>query len=123
MRLFQNEVNDIVLKAVKKLCDVYDIDFEEAKEVVNVKLGVKTNDLRIIKKHVPQHPPELRCMARMLHEVEIKQCSHRRKHGDICGFHRWMEDRGRLRYGRMTDPLPMELSQKVLDNKRKAKLY
>lgn len=126
LSLFEKEVNDIVKKAIKKVCDEYDIDFNDAQKLVDVNLQVKNDNIRIIKKNILNknpHPPEIRCLARMLHEVEIKQCSRRKDKCDFCGTHQKMFKNGTLKYGKITDPVPLALNDKVLSYKEKRKLY
>ena len=68
-------------------------------------------------------PKEQRCLARMLHDLEIKQCSHRHKDGELCGRHAKMKLNHRLIYGLINDPIPDELRHEVLDEKRKNNIY
>lgn len=122
LQLFQNEVNEIVRKQVSKVCEMYKLDLDE----VQNRLGLielectETPGFRLMKKKESFAPPEERCTARMLHDLEIKQCS-KRKFGDthLCRKHGGMN----LKYGTIHDPLPDELRPEVLNQKKKNKIY
>lgn len=126
LKLFQDEVNKIVQSEIKRLCELYKIDYEEAKK----KLGsveLKTTEhpgFRLFKKNEKIVEKDERCMARMLHDLEVKQCSRHRNEGcELCGMHSKMKSKGRLKYGLVTDPLPDELRPEVLNEKKLTKIY
>lgn len=123
LKLFQLEINSIVEIAVKKLCDEYDIDFEEAKQKTKINLEVKLDNLHISKKIDPKHPVEIRCQARMCRSHGIQQCSRRKKMDDFCLIHHKSLHNGTLKYGKMTDPIPIELQDNILKHKKKKNIY
>lgn len=126
LTLFKNEVQTIVHKEVKKLCDIYNINYEEAKEKLGyVEFDVtETPGFRLMKKHETFAPNEERCQARMLHDLEIKQCSrHKLAEGKLCKKHANMQKNNKLKFGLMDDPLPDELRPEVLNEKKKRTIY
>lgn len=124
LNLFQSEVNKIVEKAVKKICDEYDIDFEEAKELVDIKLTPNIENLHITKKRQPNISKEDRCLARQIRPFGVKQCDLRKKDGqDFCKIHQKCHDNNTLKYGKIDDPLPIDLDDYFLKFKNKNKIY
>jgi hypothetical protein len=125
LKLFQEQVSDIVQKEIKKVCELYKLDFDE----VILKLGhveintTETPGFRIMKKRETFAPKEVRCTARMLHDLEIKQCSRHKTKTGLCTKHDEMFKNNRLKYGTINDPLPDELRPEVLNEKKKTKSY
>ena len=126
LRLFQNEVSKIVHVEIKKVCELYKLDYEE----VLGKLGqveLETTDhpgFRIMKKNEKVAPKEVRCIARMLHDLEVKQCTRKHCEGSsLCKRHHSMHKDNRLKYGTVNDPLPDELRPEVLNEKKKNTIY
>ena len=122
LQLFENEVKKIVEREVKKVCELYELNFTEVREKLGL-IQVETTDVpgfRIMKKKERFAPPEERCIARMLHDLEIKQCSNHKKKDDLCGLHLSM---GKLKYGTILDPIPDELRPEVLNEKGHTKIY
>ena len=124
--LFRDEMQSIVEKEVKRLCDIYGIDFQDAK----VKLGyidlqvTDTPGFRLMKKQEKFAPNEERCQARMLHDLEVKQCSrHKLKDSILCKRHANMQKNNKLKYGIISDPIPDELRPEVLSEKKKKSIY
>lgn len=126
LKLFQDEVNKIVQKEIKRLCDLYKIDYQEAKSKMGV-IELKTTEhpgFRILKKKEKIVDKDCRCLARMLHDLEVKQCSRQTSNqSKLCGIHANMKNKGRLKYGLVTDPLPDELRPEVLNEKKLTKIY
>jgi hypothetical protein len=126
LRLFQDEVNKIVQAEIDKVCDLYHLNKEEVKQ----KLGhttIKSTDhpgFRIIKKNESIAPKDDRCHARMLHDLEVKQCTrHKAEGSDLCTKHITMKSKNRLKYGTIDDPLPDELRPEILNEKKKHTIY
>jgi hypothetical protein len=114
LKLFQNEINTVVHSEIAKICKLYDLDLDEVTEKLgHVKLDVTaTPGFRIRKNNNQNIPPkELRCCARMVHDLEVKQCS-RNKYGKLtmCRGHDKMKRENKLKYGSIHDPLPDELN-------------
>lgn len=120
LKLFQGEVDKIVQKEIQKVCELYHLNYEEVKtKLGHVELKTtETNGFRIMKKNETFAPSEIRCMARMLHDLEIKQCSKRRSVGAYCKKHAKHN-----KYGNINDPIPDELRPEVLNEKKKSKIY
>jgi hypothetical protein len=126
LKLFQNEINNIVQGEIKKVCDLYDLDIDEVtKKLGHVKLDMtKTPGFRLIKKQEKFAETEIRCCARMLHDLEVKQCSRPNLGGqNLCKIHYKMKLKGNLKYGLFTDPIPDELRPEILAEKNKTKIY
>ena len=122
LNLFQIEVQSIVEKELKRMCKLYDIDFEEARKKLGyVDMNVtETPGFRLMKKREKFAPMENRCQARMLHDLEIKQCSrHKCEDSELCKKHLNMK----LKYGLINDPIPDELRPEVLNEKKKNNIY
>lgn len=126
LKLFQDEVNKIVQCEIKRLCEIYKIDYEDAKDKLGL-VELKTTPhpgFRLLKKNKKITDKDQRCMARMLHDLEVRQCSRQRgEECDLCGIHAKMKSKGRLKYGLMSDPLPDELRPEVLNEKKLTKIY
>jgi flagellar basal body P-ring protein FlgI len=122
--LFQNEINRIVKIAIKKICDEYDIDFEEATKIADIKLDLTLDNLHISKKQNPKILIKERCQARMLRNIGIQQCS-RSKCDDteFCKLHFKSFKNGTLKYGKITDPIPIDLDDYFLNMKNKRNIY
>jgi hypothetical protein len=122
LKLFQTEVSKIVDKEIEKLCKIYDIDFEEAKKKLgNTEIKMTTDPgFKIVRNQKKIPPKQERCIARMFHGLEIKQCTRAKcnKKG-FCGLH----INTQLRYGTINDPLPNELRPEVLNEKKKNSIY
>jgi hypothetical protein len=125
LKLFENEINKIVQGEIKRVCNHYALSYED----VTKKLGrvsitsTETPGFRLMKKNEKFAPDEQRCCARMLHDLEVKQCSRSKTQADMCTMHNNMRKNNRLRYGTIHDPLPDELRPEVLNEKRKKSIY
>jgi DUF438 domain-containing protein len=126
LHLFQHEVTKIVNAEVKKVCELYELNYEE----VIGKLGqveLETTDhpgFRIMKKNEKIAPKDVRCIARMLHDLEVKQCTRKHCEGsNLCKRHHNMRKDNRLKYGTINDPIPDELRSEVLNEKKKNTIY
>lgn len=126
LKLFQNEVNNIVQTEIKKVCELYQLNFDE----VIQKLGhieIKTTEhpgFQIIKKKKNIVSKEKRCLARLLCDLEIKQCSKPKiEDCDFCGLHMRLNEENKLKYGKINDPLPDELRPEILNEKKLNKIY
>ena len=127
LKLFQNEINKIVKGEIVKVCKIYELDYEEVKtKLKHVELDMTdTPGFRLFKKHETFAPKHERCQARLLHSLEIKQCSRSCKHGDdkLCKKHLQMKENKKLKYGLITDDLPDELRPEVLNEKQIRNIY
>jgi hypothetical protein len=126
LKLFQNEINTVVQTEIAKVCKLYDLDLDEVTEKLgNVKLDMtKTPGFRLLHKHETFAPKELRCCARMLHDLEVKQCSrHKFENLTMCRTHYEMKMKNKLKYGSIHDPIPDELRPAVLAEMKKNKIY
>lgn len=125
LSLFQNEVNKIVQSEIKRLCEMYSLNFEEVKGKMGlVELNTtEFPEIRIMKKSEKIAPKDERCIARMLHELEVKQCSRKQKEDGLCGKHFALKANNKLKYGTIKDPLPDELRPEVLNEKKITKIY
>jgi hypothetical protein len=122
LELFTNEVQKIVHKEIAKVCELYDLNIDE----VEAKLGrvelhcTETPGFRIMKKRESIAPKEVRCIARMVHDLDVKQCSKKRgSNSCFCGKH----NKSNLKYGTINDPLPDELRPEVMSQKKLNKIY
>lgn len=126
LRLFQNEVTKIVHAEVKRVCELYELNYEEViQKLGHVELETTEHPgFRIMKKKEKVAPKEVRCIARMLHDLEVKQCTRRHcEDSNLCTRHHNMRANNRLKYGTMNDPLPDELRPEVLNEKKKSTIY
>lgn len=125
LKLFQNEVNGIVQKEIQKVCDLYKLDYDEViKKLGHVEINTTdTPGFRIMKKRETFAPKDERCIARMLHDLEIKQCSKHKKDSEFCGRHFNMHKNNKLKYGTINDPIPNELRPEVLNEKKKHNIF
>ncbi len=120
LRLFQDEVTKIVACEIKKVCELYKLDYEEVSARIN--LQVTTTDVpgfKIVK--VQKHPKltdENRCLARIFKDLEVTQCSRRRTCGELCKKHS-----KNMKFGTINDPVPDELRPEVLNEKKKTTIY
>jgi hypothetical protein len=121
-QLFENEVQEIVFKVLKNICKEYDLDYEEVKKFATIKLYTKLNNIHISKKIDPKHPDDIKCQARMIREMGIKQCCRKKSEGDFCKIHHKCEVNNTLKYGRITDPISKEM-QDIINKKHKNKIY
>ena len=126
LKLFQNEINTIVKGEITKVCKLYDLDIDEvAERLGHVQIDMTTTPgFRLIRKNESFANKEERCNARMLHDLEVKQCSRPLScGGQLCKIHNNMRKRNKLKYGLITDPLPDEMRPEVLAEKKKHKIY
>lgn len=126
LKLFQEEIDRIAKAEIKKVCEAYELDYAEVCEKIGrVELEPTAHPgFRIMRKKEKVAPKDVRCNARMLHDLEVKQCTRKRCDGHkLCGKHLDMQTKNRLKYGTIDDPLPDELRPEVLDEKRKSKIY
>lgn len=126
LQLFQCEVTKVVHAEIKRVCELYNLDFEEvAQRLGHVELQTTEHPgFRIMKKNEKIAPKEVRCVARMLHDLEVKQCTRARCEGsELCRRHSNMRSGNRLKYGTINDPLPDELRPEVLNEKKKNTIY
>lgn len=127
-KLFQNELTNINLIFLEKVCKVYKLDIEEAKAKLSkeLKLSFEISDVKVkIVKQQKLPDDEERCMARIFRkkDLEVMQCTRRKgKECHFCKRHQNMNMEGRLKYGTMNDPVPKEISPEVLKTKNKKSL-
>ncbi len=125
INLFKNEIKKINLTIVENLCKIYNIDIDDAKlklqDSLNINFELNKNDkLQFITKQ-KELPVEDRCIARLFvkKNLEITQCSRRKKNCEFCKKHNKMNNEGRLKYGTIEDEKPIELSTPVLNKIKK----
>lgn len=120
MKLFNAEISKIVADHVKKLCEIYDLDFEEAIGHLDLKLTLDIkDDYKIVKKRISKWKPEERCTALLKGADEIKQCDYKRIDGiEFCSKHDRMKKEGKLVYGTVNDPIEIDN-----DHAEKRKIY
>ena len=123
--LFQTEINNIVKSEIKKVCTLYNLDYDEV--ITKLKrTEIKTTEnaeFYVIKKRNKVADETVRCKARMLRDLEIKQCSYKQCHNNLCGKHNTMHKNNKLKYGLIDDPIPDELRPEVLNEKKKTTIY
>lgn len=119
LELFRDEVKKVNLTFLERMCTLYKIDFEEAKnklaKELKVSFEITTNEKVVIVKKQKEQDPEIRCIARVYRkkDLEVFQCT-RKKHGEFCGTHQKMFDKGTLKYGTIHEDVPEKLSDKNL---------
>lgn len=127
-KLFQNELTNVNLIFLEKVCKLYNLNLEEAKAKLSkeLKLSFEISDvkMKIVK---PQKLPndEERCMARIFRkkDLEVLQCTRRKgKECEFCKRHQKMHVEGRLKYGSIDEPVPKEISPETLKTKKKKSL-
>ena len=118
--LFRGEVAKVNITFLKRLCEMYKIDFEEAKQKLakdlKIPFEITTNEKIVIIKKQKEQDPELRCIARLFKkkDLEVMQCTRKKKGGELCGIHQKMFDNDKLKYGLITEEVPEELSERIL---------
>jgi len=120
MKLMTAEVSKIVADHVKKLCEIYDLDYDEAMGHLDLKINLDIKeDYKIVKKRVSKLKPEERCIALLKGADEIKQCDFKKADGkEFCKNHDRMHTSNRLAFGTIKDPLEQEI-----DHTDKRKIY
>jgi hypothetical protein len=120
LELFKNEIKKINLGLLEEMCKTYNIDIEEAKtklkDSLNINFDLNKNEkIKIVNKQ-KELPSEERCIARLFRkkDMEVFQCSRRKKECDFCKKHEKMYDEDRLKYGTINDDIPEALSEKKL---------
>jgi len=120
LELFKNEIKKINLDLLEEICKTYDINIEDAKNKLKDSLNInfelnKNEKIKIVNKQ-KELPTVERCVARLFRkkELEIVQCSRRKKNCEFCKKHEKMYDEDRLKYGTINDDVPEELSEKKL---------
>ena len=120
LELFKNEIKKINLGLLEEMCKTYSIDIEEAKtklkDSLNINFDLNKNEkIKIVNKQ-KELPSEERCIARLFRkkDMEVFQCSRRKKECDFCKKHEKMYDEDRLKYGTINDDIPEALSEKKL---------
>lgn len=128
LSLFQNEIIRINSDLLKKTCDIYNIDFEDAKnklkKELHITFQIKQNEkIAIVKKQKIVEPAE-RCIARVFRkkDIEVLQCTRRKKDCDFCKRHETMFNEKRLKYGTIHEEIPHEISPTVLNKIKKNKI-
>jgi hypothetical protein len=102
LNLFQMEIQKINLEFLKKICDLYELNFDEAlnklKNEANLKLILKHDEtIKITKKRNPPLPQE-RCIA-YVNRKDICQCLLRKSIGLFCARHFKLHSENRLKNG------------------------
>jgi len=120
LELFKNEIKKINLGLLEEMCKTYNIDIDEAKtklkDSLNINFDLNKNEkIKIVNKQ-KELPSEERCIARLFRkkDMEVFQCSRRKKECDFCKKHEKMYDEDRLKYGTINDDIPEALSEKKL---------
>lgn len=127
--LFQNEIKKINMLFLKKICEHYHINFEEAKMYVekDLKFSLELSNMEQIKivKKQKLLDPEERCIARVYNnkEMHVYQCTRKKYDCDFCKRHKKMNDKDGLKHGTIKDSLPGELIPKELKKLKKYNIY
>lgn len=129
LELFKNEIKKINLGLLEEICKTYDIDINEAKtklqDSLNINFDLNKNEkIKIVNKQ-KELPSEERCIARLFRkkDMEVFQCSRRKKECDFCKKHEKMNDEDRLKYGTINDDVPEALSEKKLIKIKKKTIF
>ena len=102
LNLFQMEIQKINLEFLKKICTLYDLDFDSAltklKDEAHFKLILKHDEtVKIVKKRTPPLPQE-RCIAYVNRNIPC-QCLLRKSIGSFCARHFKLYSENRLKNG------------------------
>lgn len=142
LKTFEKEIAKIVERVVVKMCDEYNIDFQDAKtrlhKSLDINLDIVNEDVehvKIIKKHQPSTSgkdgiKELKnndaCEARIYipNEIVVRQCCRSKlENGKFCKTHQKQYDSNTLKWGTIHDEKPEEISTAKLKLKQKKTLY
>lgn len=101
-KLFKMEIQKINLEFLKKICKLYNLDYDEAlvklHDEANVKFIVKHDEnIKIVKKRTPPLPQD-RCIAYVNRNVPC-QCLLRKSIGSFCVRHYKLHAEDRLKNG------------------------
>lgn len=116
LRLLEKEVSDVVLQAVRYVCNEYNIPFSEVCTKLGkhlcIELDVNTQtNFKVVKKNVRRikATPENQCIANILckDQKDIRQCTIRRTSPDCeyCTKHKMAFDQNKLKYGTVFKPV------------------
>jgi hypothetical protein len=125
LNLFKNEIKKINLTIIENLCKIYNIDIDEAKlklqDSLNINFELNKNEKLHFTTKQKELPTEDRCIARLFikKDIEITQCSRRKKDCDFCKKHKKMNIEGRLKYGTINEEKPSEISDTKLNKIKK----
>lgn len=125
LNLFKNEIKKINLTIIENLCKIYNIDIDEAKlklqDSLNINFELNKNEKLHFTTKQKELPTEDRCIARLFikKNIEITQCSRRKKDCDFCKKHKKMNIEGRLKYGTINEEKPSEISDTKLNKIKK----
>jgi hypothetical protein len=134
LKLFQDEVKKIALVFIKKLCDIFDLDVEDAKKKLGDAMDIEfvftdNPHLKIVKKQKEIDPSE-RCIAKVYNKdrLGIRQCTRRRKDEEcrLCKKHMNMLQERKLKYGTIEDEEikePLEVLKKKVIKLKKYTIY
>jgi ribosomal protein S17E len=125
LNLFKNEIKKINISILEKFCKEFTINFDEAKiklkDSLNIDFDLVNNEkIKVVNKQ-KELPSEDRCIARLFRkkDMEVNQCSRKKKDCDFCKRHEKMNDENRLKYGTINDEIPEEISEKKLNKIKK----
>jgi hypothetical protein len=120
LNLFKNEIKKINLIIIENLCKIYKIDIDDAKlkleDSLNMNFELNKNDKLQFTTKQKELPVEDRCIARLFYkkQLEVTQCSRRKKNCEFCKKHDKMNIEGRLKYGTINEEKPAEISETQL---------
>lgn len=145
-QMFIKKITEINLGVVKKLCEKYNINEEEAKTYLETELKMDFNvvseeieQIKVVKKHKKPDDIERKqndqssssssssfCDARVFvaNELIVKQCSRSKLEGcNFCKSHQKLYEEGKLKYGTIHEPKPDILSTEKLKMRVKRNIY
>jgi len=135
LKLFEQQISNIVEQCVVKICDEYALDNNDVKRLLtremNMSFSIVNEDIeqiKIVKKNNKHEKDSIAvCEARIFiaSDLIVKQCS-RSKLNDQCRFcktHQKQFDSNTLKWGTIHDPKPDAISTAKLNAKAKRKIY
>jgi hypothetical protein len=115
LKLLETEISNITLNIVQRVCEEYNLPFDEVKTKISkyicVELKLKSDvNYKVVKSHTRRVHLDVneRCIANMMcpKVKEIRQCTRRRLDDEDCKFcrtHMKMSDNDELKYGTIED--------------------
>ncbi len=135
LKLFEKEISNIVERCVSKICDSYELNSDDVKQLLSKEMNMsfdivseEIEQIKIVKKN-NKHEKDANtlCEARIFiaSDLIVKQCS-RSRLNDQCRFcktHQKQFETNTLKWGTIHDPKPDAISTAKLNAKMKRKIY